>query len=123
MKRYAIYAGEQMYGGLHGMCEHCVVEAINFEDARDTAITKTYEVMESYSDIYESIEERVEEYTTYDMTEEDVCSLREELMNENMDYCIREIDESKAKDISTNSLDNMYYNDPEGFIKEYCIEI
>jgi hypothetical protein len=79
--------------------------------------------MESYSDIYESIEERVEELTTSDMTEEDACSLREELMDENMDYSIWEIDESKAKEISTNSLDNMYYNDPEGFIEEYCIEI
>ena len=123
MERYAVYAGDQMYGGLHGMCEHCVVDAKDSFEAKDIAIIKANEVIESYSNIYESIDETVEDYAEEGMTEDDLAELRQDIVNDDLDWSIWKIDESKAEDISTDLLDQMYYNDPEGFIEEYCIEI
>lgn len=123
MERYAVYAGDQMYGGLHGMCEHCVADARDSSEAKDIAIIKANEVIESYSDIYENIDATVEDYAEEGMTEDDLAELRQDIVNDDLDWSIWKIDESKAGDISTDLLDQMYYNDPEGFIEEYCIEI
>ena len=57
MERYAIYAAEQIYGGYHGMCLHEVIEASNKFEALDYALQLSYDVMDSYSEIIENLEE------------------------------------------------------------------
>ena len=55
--RYAIYAADQMYGGLHGMCIQEVVDVADKTTAELYALSCSYDVMDCYFDIMEDIEE------------------------------------------------------------------
>ena len=123
MERYAIYAGDMSYGGLHGMCVHEVIEVSNSKEAKDYAIQKSYEVIESFSDIYESIEDEVDCYKTPDMSEEDIAELRDDIISQDLDWSIWNINEARAASAPTEVLDEMFYDDPEGFIEKYCEEL
>ena len=100
MPRFAVYAADQMYGGLHGMCTHAVIDSSNREAAEDYARTESYEIMQSYSEIYESFDERLEEIAedNPDITEEELETIREELYDEDTDWAVWEINEEVAKD-------------------------
>ena len=53
-KRYFIYAYDEMYNGLHGMYDYCFDEC-TLQDAEAYGYEMSYNVIESYSDIYESL--------------------------------------------------------------------
>ena len=55
MKYYAVLGQEQMFYGLHGMSEMAVITANDFEEASRYAEELSYEVINSYSQITESI--------------------------------------------------------------------
>ena len=57
---FAIHAYEQMYGGLHGMDTYLITDAASEREAESIAVQESYEVMDSYSYIYESFEEAAE---------------------------------------------------------------
>ncbi|MBQ2177029.1 MAG: hypothetical protein II453_18920, partial [Alphaproteobacteria bacterium] len=59
MNLYYIRANDQIYGGLYGMEETEIVLCNDDNEAIDWAEDLSYQVMESYSDIYETLEERV----------------------------------------------------------------
>lgn len=123
MPRFAVYAADQMYGGFHGMCTRAVIDSSDREAAEDYARTESYEIMQSYSEIYEDFDERLEEIAedNPDITEEELETIREELYNEDTDWAVWEINEEVAKDYPTHTLDTMFYENPEDFIDEYCI--
>ena len=131
MKRYCIYAAEQQYGGLHGMNHREVIEANNLNEAEDYARECSLDVMDDYSDIMETIEENAAYWASQDYeegTEEWEKAYNENLeqeRNDNIDYYVKEISMEKASGkgytIRLDILDTAYWNNPEEFEEEYCI--
>lgn len=106
---YAVIACEQMYEGLHGMVSYFVIEGTE-KDAEEAAIDESYYIMESYSSIMEdSTSGADEEYT----------NALNELMKENLQYEIYPI--VKETNLSLEQLDNLFNNNPDDFLREYCI--
>ena len=120
--RYAIYAAEQMYGGLHGMCSREVIDCVNEEEAINYATERSIDIIQSYSEIYETLDEEVKNCITDDMAEDEIEELYNDSYYEDTEWNIWKIDENKAKDISTRELDKMYYHEDELFIDKYCIK-
>lgn len=100
-KLYAIYAYEQVYSGYYGICNHAIIEANSDDDAIDYAQELSCEVIEEYcldtSDEYECINSPYEN-TAY------------------------EIWELKDIDLTISQIEKMWFNDRDGFIKEYAIK-
>ena len=131
MKRYCIYAAEQQYGGLHGMNHREVIEANSLNEAKDYARECSLNVMDDYSDITETIEENAAYWASQDYeegTEEWEKAYNENLeqeRNDNIDYYVKEISMEKAGGkgytLRLDILDSAYWNNPEEFEEEYCI--
>ena len=51
--RFVIYAYESTYGGLHGIYDICVTEADSLDEVDDIGETMAYEVIDSYSHLFE----------------------------------------------------------------------
>ena len=51
--RFVIYAYESTYGGLHGIYDICVTEINSLDEADDIGKTMAYEVIDSYSHLFE----------------------------------------------------------------------
>ena len=61
--RFVIYAYESTYGGLHGIYDICVTEVNSLDEADDIGETMAYEVIDSYSHLFEpDPDEEDEEY-------------------------------------------------------------
>lgn len=129
MERFAVYAAEQKYGGLHGMCTYEVIEAKNKKEAEEYAYELSYDIMESYGNIMEEIEEEAKYYMSMEDSEEDSADYNDifwsyvsEIRDENVEYVVRKIDEEIAKGYSTAMLDNLYNKSPDNFEIEFCLE-
>lgn len=129
MKRFAVYAAEQKYGGLHGMCSYEVIEAKDRNEAEEYACELSYEIMNSYSEIMEEIEEQARYYTSMEDIEEDSANWEDtfwsyisEIRDENTEYYVKEINEEKAKGFSTNTLNKFYSIDTFDFEEEFCLD-
>ena len=63
--RFVIYAYESKYGGLHGIYDICVTEVNSLDEADTIGETMAYEVIDSYSHLFEpDPDEEDEEYET-----------------------------------------------------------
>lgn len=103
--RVFIYACEDTYQGLHGICDMRVVEVSSLEEANEYGMEMSGDVIESYGIIDESLDE--DEY--------------EEAFMEARLWYIYPINEEKAKDLSTEKLDKLASDWGEDlFIEEYC---
>ena len=101
------------------------------EEAEDYAREHSFEVMNDYSGIIETIEENAKYWASSDYEEgsdeweEAYEANREQELNDNLDYYAKEIskekNEGKGYIIPLDILDNMYWNDPEEFEEKYCI--
>lgn len=105
---YAIKAYESQYNGLHGIVDYAVVEEDCYEEACMVAEHMSEEVLDSYS-----LYPKVEEYETYDEYAE--------AWLESIAYEIWGIPDTKGK--TRYELNKEFYNDPEGFVAEYCKEV
>lgn len=128
---YAVIACEQMYGGLHGMVSYFVAEGTR-EGVEEMAIDQSYSIMEEYSCIMEDLEEAAREevgfdpdqYEDYEEWEgsaeydDEYSRALDEQMTENLQYEIYPI--VKETNLSIEHLDNLFNENPEGFIREYC---
>ena len=112
MTIYAIKAYEQTYGGLHGVYDIHVEDYESLESAESDGETMSYEVMESYSDIEESIAAEAEEYP-----EDEREDAYADLKRENVAYEIWELLPDYHFTIS--ELDEMLFEDWEGTIESY----
>lgn len=128
---YAVIACEQMYGGMHGMVSYFVVEGTE-KDAEEAAIDESYYIMESYSSIMEDLEAAAAEEVGWDEDEfdeymedstsgadEEYTNALNELMKKNLQYEIYPI--VKETNLSLEQLDNLFNNNPDDFLREYCI--
>lgn len=119
MPRFFYIACDGIYGGLHGMCDYGVIDAFNEDDARNEAINISLAVINSFSNIYEDLENDVRERME---SEDDFDELYEEACYEDVEYDLWRIDESKAENFSTMELDRMSYSMGEDeFVKRFCI--
>ena len=127
---YAVIACEQMYGGLHGMVSYFVAEGTE-EEVEEMAIDESYSIMEEYSDIMDDLEAAAAEEIGWDEDEldeymEDSTSGADdeytralnEQMQENLQYEIYPI--VKETNLSLEQLDNLFNNNPDDFLREYC---
>ena len=124
MPRYLCYATENKYQGLHGIENTFVVEEKNIRDAEEDCFEACIELMSSYGDIEEELWEEARFYLDED---EDKESVLEEIFwdcqCENACVQVWEIDEEKAKNLSTYELDTIACNEGyEAFLEEYCIQ-
>lgn len=115
----AIYACENIYGGLHGIESLIVTEVKNINEARYLAQQESIEVMELNLNImadfannaeWEGLEEGTEAYDIY----------IEECIQDNVSYQIWEVISPYG---SIEEMEDDFYNDREDFVKNYCKEI
>lgn len=128
---YAVIAYEQLYGGLHGMVSYFVAEGTK-EEVEEMAIEESYSIMEEYSSIMEDLEEAAREevgfepdqYEDYEEGEgsaeydDEYSHALDEQMAENVMYEIYPI--VKETNFSIEHLNEIFNDNPEGFIREYC---
>ena len=108
-----------------------VIEAKNESEAEDYARERSFEVMNDYSDIIETIEENAAYWASCDYEygsdewEDAYEESRKQELNDNLDYYAREISQEKANGegymIQLDILSDMYWNNPEEFEEKYCI--
>lgn len=132
MPRYLIYSAEQIFGGLHGMCVYEVIECADEKAALDYALEGSYDVMDTYYDIIENLEEQARDSISFDEeVEEDTLeyenlffSYLDQLRDENTEYMAWKINEEKAKDYSLKELNDILFNEGASyFLDKFCIEI
>ncbi len=117
---YVIHAYDQMYAGYHGIEHWCIEECDNDKEAIEIATELSLDIIQSYSIIYEEIDQNIEECITDDMSEDEIEEFYNDAYNEDIDYNIWVIKEDIVKDYDIESLENMLYRDPEDFIEKYC---
>lgn len=66
--RFVIYAYESTYGGLHGIYDICITEADSLDEVDNIGETMAYEVIDSYSHLFQSDEEEEDEDEEYEAT-------------------------------------------------------
>lgn len=118
MKRYAIYAYEQTFGGLHGMSEVAVITAESREEAEEIAEDMSYEVIDCYSDIREIMEQDCADYADPETDPELYQTLLDEARSEDVAFEIYEITVESDKDDDALTLEMA--RDREEFIERYC---
>lgn len=127
---YAVIACEQMYGGLHGMVSYFVTEGTE-KEAEEMAIEESYAIMEEFSSIMDDLQEAAREYLGWTEEEFDeyiedwnsaenaeYAEVLNEIMQDNLEYEIYPI--VKETNFSIEHLDDLFNENPEGFIREYC---
>lgn len=114
----AILAYDGIYGGLHGMNNHRIIECETIEEAIYFARSDSAEVMYDY-DVVEEFETDAEE-EGIERDSEEWEDYIEERIQENIDYELYEV----VKDIyPIDEMELDFFNDDETFIKEHCREL
>lgn len=92
MSVYVIHGYEEIFGGMHGMEEWSMEELQNEKEAIETAIEMSRDVIESYSDITDILDERAEDSLSYDIEEGRINSefQRERAFNNYYEDCVEE---------------------------------
>lgn len=122
MKLFGIWGYDCIYGGLHGMNGHKVIEAEHVEAALDEARTLAAEIAESYGQIMEDLEASALEVCEMDCIEpysDKYWEIYEEIFAGDLEYGAFEINLNKVPTLDIKILDKMYYEDPEGFEEKY----
>ena len=104
---YVIHAFEEKYGGYHGIEDWSIENCNNEEEAVSIARENSLEVINSYSLVYEELEDDIEQ-------------LRADIYNEDIAYNIWKIDSDIIKEYDIDILEEWLNNDPEDFIEKYC---
>lgn len=115
MKKYAIYAFDNAYGGLHGYESYAIVDCKDQEEAELAGAEMSREVINDFGLIDDEMEAYV---NSEDYDEEESYDYENELIEEDIAYQIYEIIDTKG--ISDEILEIEFYNDKEEFIKNYC---
>lgn len=123
MRLWAVCGFDQMYGGLHGMIETAIIEGTE-DEAREYAIELSESVINSYSEIADELEETIKEECelnniNYYEDEDEVWSIREQVYDDDIDYEYVELDVNKLPTLNIQTLEEMFYNDKEGFLDNY----
>ena len=118
MKKYAIYAYDNTYGGLHGYNAYAIVDCEEQEEAEMTAAEMSREVINDFGLVDDEMEEYI---NSEDYDEEGSYDYESELIEEDIAYEIYEI--VKTDNLSDGDLEVEFYNDKEDFVKKYCKQV
>lgn len=117
---YVIHAFEVKYGGYHGIEDWSIEDRDNEEEVVSIARENSLEVINSYSLVYDELENDIETFTDEDMSEDDIEELRSDIYNEDIVYEIWKIDSDIIKEYDIDTLEKWLDDDPEDFIEKYC---
>lgn len=120
---FAIHAFEQRYGGLYGIEDYAVIEEDSYDEAVNYAREMSIDVISKY--LYDEFEEEAEEdFNWYNNEDEydkfDFDDYVFSHMEEDIDYEIWQVKDDTG--YSLDALSNMFYNNPDEFVKNYCNE-
>ena len=118
MKKYAIYAYDNTYGGLHGYESYAIIDCKDQEEAEMTAAEMSREVINDFGLIDDEMEAYI---NSEDYDEEGSYDYESELIEEDIAYEIYEI--VKTDNLSDGDLEVEFYNDREDFVKKYCKQV
>ena len=120
MAIYMIYAYEHMYGGLHGMNNTVIVESEDAKYLRSMATEMSMEVMDSYSDVGETLlenaREEAESRGIYDEDDPEFKEILNEEYEENVEYDIYELSDHFTVEQYEEMLSS---HDAETIAKQY----
>lgn len=117
--KYVIYAAECIYQGLHGIEDWSIYECDNEEEAFEIAEENSLEIMNSYSCVYETLNDDIETWKDDNMSEDEIEELTYELYRENL-YCNVYKIKNEFQNLPIEDLESTLYNDPQEFIEKYC---
>ena len=124
MAYQAIKAYDDIYGGLHGMQDINILCGTE-DEAREVASDMALDVIDSYYDIRDALEEKVEricELEGIDLEDEsEVDEIREEVYDQDAQWEIYELDRIKLPTVNMVKLRDMFYNNPDEFLEKYAI--
>lgn len=125
MNIYVIHSFDEIFGGLHGMEEWSMEEYQSEKEAIETAIEMSYDVIDSYRDITEILNERAEDFLSYDIEEGRINSeaQREQAFNNYYEDCVKEdISYSIVKLNSSHSLEEYEKMLADGYTYDELID-
>ena len=126
MALYLIKGYDSIYRGLHGMQEFDIVECREDADAIDWALELAADVVASYGEIYDSLEEDVREECEaegidYESNDSSVDEIREEIYREDYEMEVGLLDENELPTLDLDELNDLYWNDSNEFEKLYVL--
>ena len=117
---YVCYGADEIYQGLHGMY-NCYIEDCNDEnDALHIARDLSFDVIDSFPLIYETLEEDYEEAITENMSQREKDDVHTDIYKEDTYFNVWKIKENICKNYSQEELEEILDEDFEFFIEEYC---
>lgn len=121
---FAVWGEDAIYGGMHGMYEYEVIDAKTETEAAFYARTLSENVICSYREIEDELEEQIkeiceEEDIEYGTETIEESNIRENIYDMDLQYGCVELDISKLPTFELTKLTDMFYNEDELFIKEY----
>lgn len=120
MAIYMIYAYEHMYGGLHGMNNTIILESEDTKSLYSIATEMSMEVMDSYSDVGETLlenaREEAESHGIYDEDDPEFEEILNEEYEENVEYDIYELSDHFTVEQYEEMLSS---HDAETIAKQY----
>lgn len=120
---FAIYACDCLYEGLHGMYDCGIFKFFNIEDALIQGREMSRQVIESYSDILDTLEEDFREYVRENMFDDELNDLWEDIVHSDISYEIRLLKSECLANSTIAELEEEFYNDPQEFLQNYCMPL
>lgn len=126
MALYLIKGYDNIYQGLHGMENFDIVECRSEADAIDWALDLAQGVVESYVEIYDSLETCVKYECEaadidYESDNSEVDEIRDEIYREDYVIEVGLLDENTLPTLDLDELNDLYWNDHEEFEKLYVL--
>lgn len=129
MALYLIKGYDNLYNALHGMERSEIIECSNHDEAIDFAQDLSYDVIQDYTEIYDSLEETVQEICEnegipYGNDTEEEDRIREEVFHEDAMYEVYLLDMNVIEDrkLTIDDLEDFLYYDEETFKKHFVYE-
>ena len=120
---YAVIAAEGIYQGYHGIKQKAIIEVSSLEEAHEIAAEMSIEIMDSYPDVYDELEEaiqnEIDDNDAIEWTDEEINDFRSEIYNDNIYYDLYELDEEKIKNKSYEELKKELHSNFEEFLIKY----
>lgn len=126
MALYLIKGYDNIYKGLHGLEDFRIVDCEKDADATDWALDLAADVVASYSEIYDSLEENIREECEaegidYESNNSRVDEIREEVYMEDYRIEVGLLDKSILPTLDLDELNDLYWNDNDEFEKLYVL--
>lgn len=114
-----IHAYDEIFQGLHGIETFNILNVKNIEEAEDFGREESLDIINSYTDIMEQLEEDIFYNISEEESEDKIYyeNLLREAIEEDIAFDIFKVNRNKE---SIEFLEQKFNEDPKLFIKEYC---